>query len=78
MIDSGWPSWWVVPMMLCMAILLAAIIGVLVAVTRSGVLPHQRTPEELLRERFARGEIDSAEYRDWLDALHEQRFTTSY
>jgi putative membrane protein len=31
-----------------------------------------RTPEQLLAERFARGEIDESEYRDRLDALRGQ------
>ena len=30
----------------------------------------RRTPEELLAERFARGEIDEPEYRQRLDTLH--------
>ena len=34
------------------------------------------TPEELLAERFARGEIDEQEYRTRLDTLtHERRAT---
>jgi putative membrane protein len=34
-------------------------------------LPAERpTPEELLAERFARGEIDEQEYRRRLDTLH--------
>lgn len=31
--------------------------------------PQDRGPEQLLAERFARGEIDAAEYRDRLAAL---------
>lgn len=30
----------------------------------------RRTPEQVLADRFARGEIDEAEYRDRLDVLH--------
>jgi len=30
------------------------------------------TPDELLAERFARGEIDEQEYRQRLDALHSR------
>src|SRR4051794_6639003 len=30
------------------------------------------TPEELLAERFARGEIDEQEYRQRLDTLHHE------
>ncbi|MER6126398.1 SHOCT domain-containing protein [Streptomyces sp. NPDC001795] len=32
--------------------------------------PARPTPEEILRERFARGEIDEEEYRRRLNALH--------
>lgn len=31
--------------------------------------PNRRTPEEILAERYARGEIDSDEYRKRLDDL---------
>ncbi len=31
---------------------------------------HQATPEAILAERFARGEIDDEEYRRRLDSLH--------
>jgi putative membrane protein len=34
--------------------------------------PPPRRPEQLLAERFARGEIDETEYRDRLAALHGQ------
>ena len=77
MMDGGWSWWWVVLMIFCMALIVGAIIGVVIAVTRSGVLPRQRTPEESLHERFARGEIDAVEYHERLDALHEQRYTTN-
>jgi putative membrane protein len=74
---DGWSWSWVVPMMLCTVLFIAAIVGVLVVMMRSGVLPHQRTPEEVLAERFARGEIDATEYNWRLDALHEQRTMTT-
>ena len=32
--------------------------------------PHRPTPEQVLAERFARGEIDEDEYRHRLDVLH--------
>lgn len=32
--------------------------------------PPPRTPEQLLSERFARGEIDTADYHDRLATLH--------
>ena len=69
-------------MMLRMGVIVAAIVGAVIAViaviavTRSGVVPRQRTAEEMLHERFARGEIDAAEYHQRLDALQEQRYAT--
>lgn len=36
----------------------------------NGALQAWPAPEELLAERFARGEIDEQEYRRRLDALH--------
>jgi hypothetical protein len=50
----------------------------LIVLMRSGVVPHQRTPEEVLHERFARGEIDSTDYHEKLDALQEQRYTRNH
>lgn len=37
--------------------------------------PATPTPEQLLAERFARGEIDEAEYRSRLNALHVDPLT---
>lgn len=36
---------------------------------RGGQLPPSRRPEDLLAERFARGEIDEAEYRSRIAVL---------
>jgi putative membrane protein len=71
--DSGWSWWWVLSMMVFMLLLVGAGIGVVVAVVRPNETPTlsaHPTAEEILKERFARGEIDAAEYRERLDALH--------
>jgi len=34
--------------------------------------PMHRTPEQIVAERFARGEIDEPEYRRLLDVLHAE------
>jgi putative membrane protein len=73
MMYGGWSWWWVVPMMICTLLFVAAIVGVLVVLLGSGSLPHQRTPEDLLRERFARGEIDASEFQHRLDTLQGPR-----
>ena len=64
-----WSDFWVhgwMPWMffgpLAMMILLAACIGVVVLVSR-GANTRQARPLEILRERFARGEIDEAEFQ---------------
>lgn len=36
----------------------------------TGWEPPRSTPQQVLAERFARGEIDEAEYRRRLDTLH--------
>ncbi len=51
----------------------ALLIAVIVLVVRwVGGSTHASTssPEQILADRFARGEIDEAEYRDRLAALH--------
>jgi putative membrane protein len=74
--DGGWSWWWMLLMMMFMVVLVAAVIWALVAVTRSGsTMPDAKRPtaEEILNERFARGEIDASEYRERVDALHGNR-----
>jgi len=71
--DSGWSWWWMLPMMTLMVMLVVAVIWTLVTLTRpsnTSSPPSGRTSEDLLNERFARGEIDVAEYRERSDALH--------
>jgi uncharacterized membrane protein len=56
MMFGDWLWWWVTPVMACFALFVAAIVGVLTVLARSGVVSHhQRTPEQVLGERFARG-----------------------
>ena len=58
------------------ALVIAAIIA-LVRYTRTSGIDHRPeqsarpSPEQLLAERYARGEIDEAEYRRRLDTLEE-------
>ena len=62
-------------------LLLAAIIAVIAFALRSGsrevggasTTPAGKTPEQVLRDRFARGEIDEREYRSRLKILEESR-----
>ena len=72
----GVGGWGMALMGIGMVLFWALIIFGLIAVVRylqaaGGRAPEVRaTPEELLAERFARGEIDEQEYRRRLDTLH--------
>jgi putative membrane protein len=75
--SSGW-WWWMLPMMTFMVVLVGAVIWALVTVMRSGTSTtgaERPTADEILHERFARGEIGAAEYRERMDALHGNRAT---
>jgi putative membrane protein len=68
----GW--WWAVGL----AVLVALVAVVVVAVTRSSPAHvasapplARRSAEDVLADRFARGEIDEAEYRRRREALRE-------
>jgi putative membrane protein len=71
--NSGWSLWWMLPMMLFMVVLVGAVIWALIAVagprTTSTAASARRTAEDILNERFARGEIDASEYRERIDAI---------
>lgn len=71
---SGW-GWFA--MSAGMILFWALIITVVVLLVRALSSPHEHThipvapaPDDILRERLARGEIDEEEYRRRLKALH--------
>jgi putative membrane protein len=65
----GWGGWLL--MTLAMVAFWALVVFVVVALFRSDASGAvRRTPEEILNERFARGDIDAAEYHARRDALH--------
>jgi putative membrane protein len=68
-----------VPMMFFMVVIVGAVVWGAVAIARSISAPeHGRTTaEDILNERFARGELDAAEYRDRIDVLRGARPTTT-
>jgi putative membrane protein len=69
--DGGWSWWWMLPMMFFMVLLIGALIWGL-ALTRSAGTPApsaRSQPEDILDERFARGEIDVTEYTDRVNSL---------
>ena len=63
--DGGWMGWWWVFMPILFIALVAVSIWAVVALTRSrpGDRGPRHDPQQILAERFARGEIDEAEYR---------------
>ncbi|MCQ9133013.1 SHOCT domain-containing protein [Streptomyces hilarionis] len=78
---SGW-GWF--GMSVGMILFWALVITALVLVFRAVNRPHEHThapavptPQQILGERFARGEIDEEEYRRRLEALHAGPLTTS-
>jgi len=66
---SGMPGWGQVIMMLGMVLFWVAIVAIAVAAIRLPRRDRRPDPEELVAERFARGEIDEQEYRSRLDVL---------
>jgi len=73
---SGWG--WALMSVSSLLILGLVIAGVVVVVRLVGAgavnrppLPPEATPRRLLAGRFARGEIDEAEYRHRVDVLNE-------
>jgi putative membrane protein len=67
-------GWWMGFGMLLWPLLLAAIIGLVVwLAVRGGRPAHQSVDEaeQILRRRFAAGEIDEEEYRRRIDALRQ-------
>jgi len=75
---SGW-GWFT--MTVSSVLLIALVVAGIVALARVGQQPPSapptRSPEELLAERFARGEIGEEEYRSRLSALTESRHHTT-
>ncbi len=67
---NGWAWWWMVPMMLLMLAAVVAVVWAIVQIAQPSS-PSRATPEEVLARRLASGEIDTDEYRQRLDALHD-------
>lgn len=71
---NGW--WWIMGT-IGLLIIIALVVAIIVALQRSNAPQpdasgaRRRTADDLLAERFARGEMDEAEYRRRRDALRE-------
>ena len=73
---SSW--WWMLPMMLFLLVLTGAVLWRVIAVVRSttsGGTATTPTADQILAERFARGEIDAGGYHERIEALHAVRRT---
>jgi putative membrane protein len=74
MMNNGWSDggWAVVWMILCLGVIIGLVWLVVRALTGGGGSREQPSdPKALLAQRFARGEIDAAEYHDRLHVLEE-------
>lgn len=77
--DHDLTTWGWIGMTLAMVAFWVLIIGALVWLVRGvgrderEVSQHRSEPEQVLAERFARGEIDEAEYDDRLATLRGRR-----
>ncbi|MEC3957930.1 SHOCT domain-containing protein [Nocardia sp. CDC153] len=71
---SGWGyAWMSIGMLIFWVLVIGAIvIGIRFAIGERPSYPQLPTPEELLAQRFARGEIDDKEYTDRLTALRQR------
>lgn len=68
----GWGGWWMWLWPLFLLIFVVIVVWLLAKSARSGggdIRPHRQTPEEILKERYAKGEIDHEEYRKRLEEL---------
>ena len=72
--DGGWGVLW---MILSMGALVAMVWAVFRAATSDGRRERPRDPEDLLAERFAKGEIGTEEYQDRMRTLDERRTRTA-
>jgi putative membrane protein len=65
--------WWMIPMMFLFLIAAVAVVWAVLNTGRPHLppSPHSLSPEEVLAHRLARGEIDTAEYHQRLEALRQ-------
>ena len=69
--NDGWGGWFFGPIMMLVFIAVAVVVIVLLVRWLSGPghgggyhQPHGKTPLDILKERFARGEIDKEEFEE--------------
>ena len=70
----GWQGWWMGWMWIFWIAIIVVVVWLVVRAgpsTHGGVREARLTPEDILRERFARGEIDTEEYQRRLQVLRQ-------
>ncbi len=70
--DGSWGILWMVASWLVIVVLVWVIVRAMIR-PEAGGGERQRDPKGILQERFARGEIDEAEYRSRLNVLEADR-----
>ena len=69
--DSGWSWWWMLTLMTSMMVIIGGIVFAIIALARpTSSTSNGPSAEEILNERFARGEIDGTEYKERVGVLH--------
>jgi putative membrane protein len=68
--DGSWGILWMVVSWVALVVLVWVIVRAIRP--EDGGAERQRDPKEILQERFARGEIDEAEYRSRLKVLEAE------
>ena len=73
MMPYGWHdgAWGFVWMTISWVAIVALVWMLIRAFTPGDGLERPRDPKDILNERFAKGEIDAAEYRERLDVLNQ-------
>lgn len=68
----GWDAWWGYPLMTVSMVVFWGLVvfGAITLARRNRSAPARPDAEQVLAERFARGEIDEHEYHQRLDTLH--------
>jgi putative membrane protein len=69
--DGSGAWWWMLPMMFVFLVVVGLAVWAVVNANRSYAPPKPQdpSPDEVLAQRFARGEIDTTEYHERLEAL---------
>ncbi len=71
MSDAGWHMGWMMIWPVLGLVILVGVIWMLVSLTTRRPTPTGESPEDILKRRYARGEIDPEEFRRRLEDLRK-------